>query len=106
LLVGGIQLGVEQTVSEWKPLIETIIDSKVSEFLQMGYSKTTNEDIWECLKQRVWKGNPSKKLHEVVQDILHLSPAIYMSYLTLHAFQDDTDLMASIAALTDLKEEE
>ncbi len=101
-LVGGIALGVERTVNEWKSDIYPVIESKVNEFLEMGYTKTTSEDIWTCLEQKVWKGNPTKKLHEVVQDIFHLSPDIYMSYLTLHAFQDDTDLMASIAALTDL----
>jgi len=103
--VGGIQLGLEQTVVEWKPIIKPVIESKVNEFLEMGYTMATSEDLWACLEQKVWGGNPTKKLHEIVQDIFHLSPDIYMSYLTLHAFQDDTDLMASIAALTELGEE-
>lgn len=98
-------MGVERTVNDWKSEINVVVESKVNEFLEMGYTKVTNEDIWTCLEQKVWKGNPTKKIHEVVQDIFHLSPDIYMSYLTLNAFQDDTDLMASIAALTDLKEE-
>ena len=98
-------MGVEKTVNEWKSDIGPVIESKVNEFLEIGYSKTTSEDIWICLEQKVWKGNPTKKLHEVVQDIFRLGPEVYMSYLTLHAFQDDTDLMASIAALTDLNEE-
>lgn len=96
---------VEQTVNEWKSIIRPVIESKVNEFLEMGYSKATSEDLWTCLEHRVWKGNPTKKIHEVVQDVFHLSPDVYMSYLTLHAFQDDTDLMDSIAALTNLNEE-
>lgn len=98
-------MGAEQPVNEWRPIIKPVITSKVSEFLEMGYSKATSDDLWNCLEQRVWKGNPPKMLHEVVQDVFHLSPDVYMSYLTLHAFQDDTDLMASIAALTELNEE-
>lgn len=102
LFVGGILLGVGQTVKDWKPMIKPAIESKVSEFIEMGYEKATSEDIWLCLEQRVWKGNPTKKLHEVVQDVFHLSADIYMGYLTMNAYQDDDDLMASIAALTDL----
>jgi len=105
VFLGGVILGVERAVNEWKTEIQPVIESKVNEFLEMGYSKTTSENLWACLEQKVWQGNPSKKLHEVVQDVFHLSPDTYMSYLTLHAFQDDTDLMASIAALTDLNEE-
>lgn len=98
-------MAVDKQVNEWKPIVRPVIESKVNEFLEMGYTKSTSEDIWICLEQRVWKENSTKKLHEVVQDIFHLSPDIYMSYLTLDAFQDDTDLMASIAALTELNEE-
>lgn len=86
-------------VKEWKPFVKEALDSKVREFHILGYSKATNEDIWQCLEQRIWKDNRSKRLHEIVQDILHLQSNIYMSYLTLNAYQDE-DLMDSIAALT------
>lgn len=95
---------VGQTVKEWKMSVEPAIDSKVQEFIQMGYEKTTSADIWSCLEQRVWKGNPTKKLHEIVQDIFHLSSDVYIGYLTMNAYQDDDGLMASIAALTQPKE--
>lgn len=93
-------MGKRLTVNEWKEIIKPVLDSKTNEFLMMGYSRATHDDIWCCLEQRVWKGNPSKRLHEVVQDVFHLSSNIYMSYLTVNAYQDDSDLMASIAALT------
>ncbi|MTW84178.1 hypothetical protein F3157_00645 [Virgibacillus dakarensis] len=88
-----------RNVEEWKPMMKPALDSKTSEFKLLGYSQATNDDIWNCLVQKVWKGNPSKRLYEVAQDIFHLAANMYMSYLTLHAYQDD-DLMASIAALT------
>lgn len=97
---GGILLEIKKTIRDWKPVIKPVLNSKVDEFLLMGYSRATSEDIWNCLEQRVWKGNPTKRLYEVVQDILHLRANIYMNYLTVNAYQDD-DLMASIQAVMD-----
>ncbi|WP_343272867.1 post-transcriptional regulator [Lentibacillus songyuanensis] len=88
-----------RSVDEWKSRIKPALDSKTSEMKLLGYRQATNDDIWNCLVQKVWKGNPSKHLYEVIQDIFHLPTNVYMSYLTLEAYQDE-DLMASIAALT------
>lgn len=93
-------MGIKRSVSEWRPIIQPVIDSKVRELVLMGYSQATSKDIWRCLEERVWKGNPTKLLHEVVQDVFHLKGSVYMSYLTLNAYQEDDDLMTSIAALT------
>ncbi|MCT2537992.1 post-transcriptional regulator [Aquibacillus koreensis] len=95
---------VTKRASEWKKMLVPVLDSKVDEFKLLGYSRTTVDDIWNCLTQKVWKGDPDKRLHEVTQDIFHLSSNIYMSYLTIHAYKDDEGLMASIAALTESKE--
>ncbi|SDM99496.1 post-transcriptional regulator [Sediminibacillus halophilus] len=95
----------ERLVDEWKKEMDLILESKVEEFKLMGYSRATSNDVWNCLKKKVWKGNPSKRVHEVVGDIFHLSSNIYMSYLTVQAYQDD-DIMASIAALSGPVEEE
>ncbi|MFD1362948.1 post-transcriptional regulator [Lentibacillus salinarum] len=89
-----------KTVHEWKPEIEPALKSKATELRLMGYDKTTSDDVWNCLIEKVWKGTPSKRVYEVVQDIFHLSSNIYMSYLTVTAYKDD-DLAASIAALTE-----
>jgi hypothetical protein len=86
-------------VSKWKIEIGPALESKVYEFHQMGYTRATTEDIWKCLTKKVWKGNPDKRIHEVVQDVFHLGSNIYLSYLTVDAYQND-DLSASIAALT------
>lgn len=90
-----------KTVSEWKTEIGPALNSKASELRLMGYNNATGEDVWKCLEEKVWKGeDPSKRLYEVVQDILNLSSNVYMSYLTINAYQDD-DLSASIAAVTE-----
>src|SRR5699024_973919 len=68
----------------------------------MGYKDISTNDIWECLLEKVWKNQSFPPLYQVVQDILHLPIHVYMSYLTLNAYQvTDDDLMASIRAVTD-----
>ncbi|WP_028783324.1 post-transcriptional regulator [Thalassobacillus devorans] len=87
-----------KTTSMWKPEIFAVLESKAMEFKLMGYSGSSPEDIWRCMTEKVWKGNPEKHLYEVVQDILHLNTALYISYLTVQAYQGD-DLNKSISAL-------
>ncbi|ASN05124.1 hypothetical protein CFK40_08915 [Virgibacillus necropolis] len=90
---------IVQSVNEWKTLMKPALESKKSEFQLLGYSSASTEEIWNCLVQKVWKGNPPKRVYEVVQDIFHLASNIYLSYLTVKAYEDD-DLMASIQAVT------
>jgi len=89
---------IKQNVNEWKASVFPALDSKVGELRLMGYSQATREDVWKCLIEKVWKGNPEKRIHQVVQEIMHLKSAVYLSYLTFYSQQND-DLMASITAL-------
>lgn len=86
-------------VDEWKNEMDMVLESKRNELQSLGYTDATKEDIWQCLVKKVWKGNPEKRIFEIVQDIFHLSSGVYLSYLTTESQQDD-DLMASIAAVT------
>lgn len=90
-------------VDEWKGQLFTVIESKVEEFKLMGYDNATRENVWNCLKEKVWKGNPEKRLFQVVEDIFHLSSNKFMSYLTVKSYQNE-DLMASINALSQMYE--
>ncbi|RYG74798.1 hypothetical protein EU245_01045 [Lentibacillus lipolyticus] len=94
-----------KTVHEWKVEVLPVLESKASEFRLMGYDNATRDDVWNCLNEKVWKGDPSKRLFEIIQDIFQLSSNVYMSYLTINAHQDD-NLMASIAALTENRTDE
>ncbi len=86
-------------VTQWKKWIYPVLTSKVDEFQMLGYSRAHEEDIWKCIEKKVWKGkHPEKRLHEIVQDVLHLSSGTYMSYLTVQAYQED-DLLAQVEAL-------
>ncbi|TFB25127.1 hypothetical protein E3U55_00520 [Filobacillus milosensis] len=87
-----------QHVDVWKPYIKDVLQSKVSELELLGYEGAHEAEVWECLKNKVWKKEQEKPLFQVVQDILHLSGSVYMSYLTVQS-QMHTDLMEQIQAL-------
>ena len=96
----------EKTIQEWRLIVEPALRSKQGEFKLVGYSDISTEEIWECLKEKVWKGNPTKRLHEVVQDIFHLPTTTYISFITVNALRvEDDDLMASIQAVTEGEEQ-
>jgi hypothetical protein len=94
-----------KTVQAWRPFIQPILMSKLNEFKLFGYNEVTEEEIWQCLEGKVWKGNPTKRLFEVTQDILGLSPNTYMNFIQLGALgAKKDDLLASIRALTEDEE--
>lgn len=95
----GVNMMDKKSIDEWKTIVEPALKSKVEELRQNGYSKATNEDVWKCLLASVWKDNRDRQIHQVVQDVMHLSSNQYMSYLTVDSYQNE-DLFASIAALT------
>lgn len=90
---------IKKNADAWRPEIEEVLASKTDEFRLLGYPKASGDDIWACLKKRVWKGNPELFLHQVVADIFHISPGTYMNFLAQKAYQEH-DLMESIAALS------
>lgn len=96
----GNNLDEQKPVSEWKNKLTLILTSKKDEFHMLGYEKTTEEDIWNCLRKLVWeKNDPSKRMYEVVSDIFQLQITTYMTYLTMDMYEENDDLMASISAL-------
>ncbi len=92
---------IEKHVEDWKPLIHRVIESKVDELRLFGYGDVTTETVWNCLLTKVWRKEKVMKLHEVVEDVFHLSGHLYMSYIKMETYQSD-DLMASIAAVTNM----
>ncbi|MFC0522488.1 post-transcriptional regulator [Pontibacillus salicampi] len=89
-----------KNVMEWKRMVYPVLHSKVEEFQLLGYPNAHEEGIWKCMVEKVWKGKPEKRLHQIVQDIFHLNIGTYMSYLTIQAYQGNEDLMTSIKALS------
>lgn len=88
----------KKTVEQWKPIVQEVVESKMKEFHSLGYNSVSEEELWDCLVHTVWKGNPEKYLHEIVQDIFQLKTQVFMNYLTMQTYQDD-NLLESIEAL-------
>lgn len=86
-------------VEAWRETVDPALESKVQEFKMMGYNEATEEKIWECLQERVWKDSSDKRLYEVVQDIFHLGTDVFMNFLTFNAYTNDSDLMSSLDAV-------
>lgn len=90
----------KKTVQEWRSFIQPALSSKRNEFKLIGYENVTEEEIWNCLEAKVWKGNPVKSLYEVTADVFHLSAGTYMSFVRIGALKmEDDDLQSSIQAL-------
>lgn len=89
----------ERPIEDWKELLIPALESKVEELHLMNYQQANIENVWACLKEKVWKETSHKRLYEVTQDIFHLSGSVFMGYLTVNAYTDDSDLMSSIKAV-------
>jgi len=94
----------KKTVQEWKEIVQPALTSKCDEFRLIGYQDISEDEIWNCLEEKVWKGNPVKRLYEVTADIFHLPSSTYMNYKRVGALKvDKNDLMSSIEALNQKK---
>ncbi len=103
---GGEIMEFTKKVNDWKDSITFVLHSKQSEFYQLGYKHVTKDEIWHCLYDKIWKGNVDKRLHEIVQDILHLKASTYMTYVTISSMQsNENDLHASIKEIMDTPKE-
>lgn len=80
----------EKTVSQWKEYVNPVLRIKTDELQLLGYV-TTRDEVWECLREEVWKGNPEKRLYEIVQDVLHLKSHTYESFVN---YNENDDLEA------------
>ncbi len=58
------------------------VESKKNEFHLYGYSTVTEEEIWTYCIRKKWrkKDVDSMKLHEIVNSVLQVTPAEFMTY--------------------------
>ncbi|MTD29701.1 post-transcriptional regulator [Planomicrobium sp. YIM 101495] len=72
-------------------IVLPVLQSKCSEFRFFEYDTVTPEDVWQyCIKKK-WKKKDigDMRLHEMVNDILALSPADYLTYHQIEGFKGD-----------------
>ncbi|WP_270179418.1 post-transcriptional regulator [Alkalihalobacillus sp. CinArs1] len=76
-------------MEEWKNEVYPALESKRDEFHLLGYDRATIDEIWSCLLARLERNNDNEeiKVHQLVNDIMRLSPNEYMNWLTIHAYK-------------------
>lgn len=74
-----------------------VLESKEYEFQLYGYTTVTKEDIWIYCIRKVWRNKNVEEipLHRIVNDILQISPAAFMTYTQIEA-QRDADWFSDI----------
>ncbi len=69
--------------------LKPVLQSKVEEFLLLGYDAVTERDIWGYFVNKKWKKDKSDlKLFEVVQEILTLKIGDFMNYKTVETLKE------------------
>lgn len=83
----------EQIFKDMLPALE----SKRSEFYLYGYATVTREDIWRYCLQKIWRKKNVEEIpiHQIVNDILQITPAAFMTFTQIEA-QRDTDWFSDL----------
>lgn len=68
-----------------------VLESKKQEFHLYGYTTVTEEAIWTYCIGKVWRNENVEEIatHKMVNDILHISPAAFMTYTQIEAQRED-----------------
>ncbi|WP_338470367.1 post-transcriptional regulator [Niallia sp. XMNu-256] len=71
--------------------IRPVLQSKVEEFILLGYDSVTEQDIWDYLVNKKWKKDKvDLMLFEVVQEIFSLKIGDFMNYTTVEALKESS----------------
>lgn len=75
------------------------LNSKRNEFHMYGYTTVTVEDIWVYCLRKKWRNKnvESMKNHQIINDILQILPAAFMTYTQIEA-QRDSDWFSDLNA--------
>lgn len=84
--MGSVSIQFGELYSHAMPAIE----SKREEFKLYGYSTVTNEEIWKFCVRRKWrkKNIEQMPIHEIVNSILRLSAAEFMTFTQIEEQRD------------------
>jgi hypothetical protein len=78
----------EHPLEHYKEYVMPYITSKKEEFELLGYNQVADNQIWDFFIMKRWKKNSENKmLHQVVNDILHLSISDYMNFVQVEAYK-------------------
>lgn len=80
---------MEKTYEEIFTHVLPALESKKSEFEVYQYATVTEKDIWKYCVSKKWrkKDIASLPLYQIVNDVLSISPAEYMTYEQIDQFK-------------------
>lgn len=94
----------KQQFDVWKEDLMPVLQSKVDEFVLLGFERVSVDDIWECVLYKLRKKKEFIHLNAFVNTIFSLRDREYMNWLTLESYQAD-DWFANEDVLESFRED-
>lgn len=79
----------KQQFEVWKEDLMLVLQSKVEEFLLLGFERVSVDEIWECTLYKLRKQKEFIHLHAFVSAIFSLRDREYMNWLTISSYKAD-----------------
>lgn len=68
--------------------VQLVLQSKIEEFLLLGYGSITEQELWDFLLAKKWRRpKEDMKLFEIVEDVLAVKPGDYMNFAAVSAMK-------------------
>ncbi|WP_158217567.1 post-transcriptional regulator [Lottiidibacillus patelloidae] len=80
---------LEQNMAVWKERALPVITSKLEELHMLGYERATVDEIWKVVLKKRKKKTEEPLMHDLINDILRVTPTDYMNWLTTEAITND-----------------
>lgn len=79
---------MEHEYDRFRDVVKPVINSKLEEFVMLGYKTITGAELWSYLTNKKWK-KPKEDIHlyEIVQDIFSVKVSDYMSFATIESYK-------------------
>ncbi|RSL29247.1 hypothetical protein D7Z54_32290 [Salibacterium salarium] len=92
----------KQQFDVWKSDVEPALKSKVEEYHLLGYKSADEEQVWNCVMEKLEKIEEPIRLHVLVNYILTLKLSEYMNRITVSSYKESAKLYSTKASLDDL----
>lgn len=69
--------------------VQPALNSKLEEFSMLGYGQVAEQELWDFLIKKKWKKlNESKRISEIVDDILSVKVGEFFSFASIEALKE------------------
>ncbi|MDQ0299833.1 hypothetical protein J2S78_002253 [Salibacterium salarium] len=92
----------KQQFEVWKSDVKPALQSKVDEFHLLGYKSADEEEVWNCVMEKLENREEAVRLHVLVHYVLTLKLSEYMNRLTVSSYKESAKHYSTKASLDDL----